>query len=53
VRTALPFQVVESVNERAQKQCLTLDLLFARQEAEWHNHLIRGDKRSYAKGVEE
>ena len=40
MRTALPFQTVETVNETAQEPQLTLDLLFARSETEWRNRLI-------------
>lgn len=45
VRIALPFQTVETVNESAQQRQLTLDMLFAGQEADWRNRLIWGDKK--------
>jgi hypothetical protein len=44
VRIQLPFQTVETVNESAQQRQLTLDRLFAGEETEWRNRLIRGIK---------
>jgi adenine-specific DNA-methyltransferase len=45
IRTPLPFQTVETVNESAQQRQKTLDLFRERQNTEWRNRLIWGDKK--------
>lgn len=46
VRLALPFQIVETVNESVQERQRGLEALFApRREREWRNRLIWGDKK--------
>jgi DNA modification methylase len=44
LRTALPFQTVETVNESAQERDRSL-FQFASQEQPWRNRLIWGDKK--------
>ena len=45
LRTALPFQTVETVNESAQQRQRSLDLFSAGKPSEWRNRLIWGDKK--------
>jgi len=45
VRIALPFQVIETVNESAQERQRSLDLFASGSEPEWRNRLIWGDKK--------
>jgi len=45
VRTALPFQTINTVNQSAQERRRSLELLSAGREPEWHNRLFWGDKK--------
>lgn len=45
LKTALPFQTVETVNESAQDRLKTLDLFASGRETSWRNRLIWGDKK--------
>ena len=45
VRIALPFQTIETVNESTEDRKRNLDLFASRQETEWRNRLIWGDKK--------
>src|SRR5713101_1143529 len=45
LRVTLPFQTVETVNESAQDRQRALDLFASRDEGEWRNRLIWGDKK--------
>lgn len=45
VRISLPFQTIETVNESTEDRKRNLDLFASRQETEWRNRLIWGDKK--------
>ncbi len=45
VRTALPFQTVETVNEGVEARRKTLDLFAAGRPSDWRNRLVWGDTR--------
>ncbi len=45
VRIALPFQMIETVNESARDRRRNLDLFASERDTEWRNRLIWGDKK--------
>jgi DNA modification methylase len=45
VRVALPFQIIETVNESAADRRRTLELFSTGRTTEWRNRLIWGDKK--------
>jgi hypothetical protein len=45
LRTRLPFQTVETINESAQQRQLGLNRLVEGRDPEWRNRLIWGDNK--------